>query len=162
MLRSSRETIWLSLWLVLTPGRQAASDHKTNSHPHPHYHHRHSRDAEGPAAGSPPPSSGGQELGYRVKSGWVSSSFAGGRFFGVCSRHRSMRSRRGGERLSGMGGGFWDDAICNSRTSTMMSVFARAQNKSFCFPVDNDGKANRVNFFTLPVQWQVSKSTRVE
>lgn len=47
-----------------------------------------------------------------VNSGCLSSSFAVGRSSPLHSRHRSMTSRIAGHTLSGIGGGFVVEAIC--------------------------------------------------
>lgn len=51
------------------------------------------------------------ELMYWVKSGWMSSSFADGRWSFTGSRQRNIKSRSGGDNFSGIGGVDWALAI---------------------------------------------------
>ena len=48
-----------------------------------------------------------------MNRGCINKSLAEGRNSEFCSKHLSMRSRTGGERLSGMGGGSIEEAICS-------------------------------------------------
>ena len=64
-----------------------------------------------------------------VNSGCLSSSFAVGRSSPLHSRHRSMTSRIAGHTLSGIGGGFVVEAICQRESKlsfhTGQSVYSQ-------------------------------------
>lgn len=63
---------------------------------------------------------------YCVNSGWTRSSLAVGLSIFFCSRHLKRMSRIGGERLSGMGGGCIDVAICRGKNVLKLNVLSKS------------------------------------
>lgn len=73
---------------------------------------------------------------YWVNSGWTNSSLAVGLSVFFCSRHLKRISLIGGERLSGIGGGCIDVAICRGKMYLHVNVLSKSVRctiKIYCF-----------------------------
>ena len=91
----------------------------------------------------------------------MSRSLAEGRNSEFCSRQRSMRSRTGGARLSGIGGGSTDDAICRTENKThTKNMLLQYRMACFFFPHSIVARRPVELFFCLPAVLQSLKDIR--